>query len=485
MRLIKTLLVVGILFILATSALSRDMFSVDAAAFKLPQDWAYLEVYTLTPRKALLYEKAVTEEGEECFEAAIELVCSILSGEEILASDTLLAVDQTVDTALITSSQNLPHVFTFQIRAGKYKLVCQLIDQKREYGDTTTDELIVPDFPDDQLAISDLELAISIQREYGPTKFHKNGYLVYPNPQNIYGESLPRLNYYAELYNLPFEEGGQGLYYVDIEVLDVDQKQLRTYPRKIKPIAGPSIVEIGGFPVTTYQSGTYYLKITMEDSSSGAKTSRFKKFFVWHPSQLAERMITESDGAIRITFPTEYMTLDEDQVEAALADINYLMTGEQKRQLKKLNVEGRRNFLDKFWTARDPDPNTEENEARTDHYRRIAEANHLFKYLDIPGWRTDRGRVWIVYGPPDSEDSRAMELDARPYKIWFYGQVEGGVEFVFVDRAGFGNYELVHSTKKGEIYNANWYEMEVQGYRTREGGRSFQPAGEDQWYYKE
>ena len=78
-----------------------------------------------------------------------------------------------------------------------------------------------------------------------------------------------------------------------------------------------------------------------------------------------------------------------------------------------------------------------------------------------------------------------MEIDARAYKIWFYDQVEGGVEFVLVDRLGFGNYELVHSTKKGEIYNPDWFAREVQGYRTRDRGSDMQPSSDDNIFWRE
>jgi len=461
------------------------LFSVDAASYKMPEDWAFLEVYTLTPRRNLLYEKVNEGTDSAAFQASIELVCSVMSGETVLASDTLDAVDMTADTALITDSQNLPYVFTYQIRAGNYKLKCQMIDRKRGIGDVTENDLVIPDYPDKGLAVSDIELAISVDRKEQKSKFCKNGYLIYPNPQSIYGESLPRLCYYAELYNLNFNGGARGVYAVDVDVLNADQKPFRSYERKVRPIAGTSMVEVGGFPVTTYESGVYYLKLTLTDSTTGDRTSRLKKFFVLNPSELAQRRTTDENALVQTSYPTDYATLSEDEINTALTDISYIITPDQERQLKRLNLEGKRQFLDRFWESRDPDPSTRENEARAEHYRRLAEANQMFGYLDIPGWRTDRGRVWILYGRPDSEDSHPMEIDARAYKIWYYDHIEGGVEFVFVDHASFGNFELVHSTKKGEIYNSNWYEMEVQGYRTREGGRSLQPSSEDMYFWRD
>jgi GWxTD domain-containing protein len=483
-RLIATLIVASLLVAAIPSWCEVSLFSVDAAAYKMPEDWAFLEVYTLTPRKNLRYE--LTVRGQDTsFEASMELVCSILSDETLLASDTLDAIDTTPDTNLITSSQSLPHVFVFQIRAGTYNLKCQMIDRKRGLGDVAEEVLVVPDFPDDELAMSDIQLAISIEREDKESRFHKNGYRVYPNPQNIYGESLPRLNYYAEVYNLNYQGGVSGKYCVESEVLDADKNPVRSYNRTVKPIAGPSMVEVGGFPVTGLKSGTYYLKLTATDSTNNRKTARFKKFFVLHPSEIAERAVMESDGSLRITFPTDYATLEETEIGQALEDIRYLLIPEEERRLKKLNLEGKRAFLSQFWAARDPDPSTPENERRTEHYRRLGEANYMFGFLDVEGWKTDRGRIWVKWGRPDSEESYPMEMDARAYKIWYYDQLEGGVEFVLVDRNGFGNYELVHSTLKGEVYNSNWYEMEVQGYRTRERGRSFQPGPDENVFWRE
>jgi GWxTD domain-containing protein len=476
---------VVLMMVVIPSIAKTTMFSVDAASFRMPEDWAYLEVYTLVPRHILRYELVIqksdtSDKSDTLFEASLQLICSILSNGNSLISDTVDAVDQIPDTALITSAQSLPQVFPFHIRAGTYTLQCQMIDRKRGIGDITENELVIPDYPDDQLSISDMELAIRMEREEGTSKFHKNGYLIYPNPQNVYGESLPRLMYYAEVYNLNFQKEHSGLYYVNTEVLDSQKNVLRSYERKIKPIAGPSMVEVGGFPVTTYTSGVYFLKLTVTDSSNGAKASRFKKFYVFHPSEIAVRSVTESgETTTRIVFPTDYSTLDTSQVEKALEDITYLLTPGDERQLKKLNLEGRRTFLSQFWTSRDPDPSTKENEARTEHYRRLGGADQLYGYLDIPGWKTDRGRIWILYGRPDTEESHPMEIDAKAYKIWYYDKLEGGVMFVFVDKSGFGNFELVHSTKRGEVSNTDWYSKEVQGYRTRDRGQDFAPLDAD------
>jgi len=64
--------------------------------------------------------------------------------------------------------------------------------------------------------------------------------------------------------------------------------------------------------------------------------------------------------------------------------------------------------------------------------------------------------VFIVYGPPDEYDRHPSEVDSKPYEVWYYHGIQGGVEFVFVDRTGFQEYILVHSTHRNELRDDAW-----------------------------
>ena len=86
-------------------------------------------------------------------------------------------------------------------------------------------------------------------------------------------------------------------------------------------------------------------------------------------------------------------------------DVTYIITDEERKAFKQLNTdEEREQFVEQFWLRRDPTPDTVENEYKEEHYRRIAYANEHFA-SGIPGWKTDRGRIYITFGPPDEIDS--------------------------------------------------------------------------------
>jgi len=93
-------------------------------------------------------------------------------------------------------------------------------------------------------------------------------------------------------------------------------------------------------------------------------------------------------------------------------EVPYIITPEEQDAFKKLKTdEERESFIEQFWLRRDPSPDTVDNEYRDQYYRRIAEANEKFT-SGIPGWKTDRGRIYIMHGPPgrgaDTRDGRHL-----------------------------------------------------------------------------
>lgn len=142
-------------------------------------------------------------------------------------------------------------------------------------------------------------------------------------------------------------------------------------------------------------------------------------------------------------------------------DVRWIITEEERNAFKKLETdEEREQFIEQFWLRRDPNPDTVENEYREEYYRRIAYANQHFS-SGIPGWKTDRGRIYIMFGPPDSIESHPSggsyqrpfwegggTTSTFPFEIWFYRYIEGvgsGIEIEFVDPTMSGEYRIARS----------------------------------------
>ena len=142
-------------------------------------------------------------------------------------------------------------------------------------------------------------------------------------------------------------------------------------------------------------------------------------------------------------------------------DVPYIITDEERKAFKKLQTdEERERFIEEFWRRRDPDPDTEENEFKEEYYERIAYANEHFA-SGIPGWKSDRGRIWIMYGKPDERETHPMggqyerpsyegggSTSTYPFETWFYRYIAGvgsGVEIEFVDPTGSGEYRIARN----------------------------------------
>jgi GWxTD domain-containing protein len=122
-----------------------------------------------------------------------------------------------------------------------------------------------------------------------------------------------------------------------------------------------------------------------------------------------------------------------------LSKVRYLITRPERRVFVNLPPSERPAFVDEFWKKRDPDPETEENELKTEYFRRIDEANHLFTDGGEPGWLQDRGRIYILLGPPEQRITypRGIDFYGKPTEIWYYGFFP----ITFIDFYWTGNYK--------------------------------------------
>jgi GWxTD domain-containing protein len=164
-------------------------------------------------------------------------------------------------------------------------------------------------------------------------------------------------------------------------------------------------------------------------------------------------------------------------------DVRWIITDEELSAFKKLTTNAERDtFIEGFWQRRDPTPDTAENEYKEEHYRRIAYANEHYA-AGMPGWRTDRGRIYIMFGPPTSIDSHPMggpyqrsaeegggQTSTFPFEVWRYRYLEGigqEIEIEFVDDCGCGAYEMTMDRSKKDallhVPNAGLTTMEEMG----------------------
>ncbi len=209
-------------------------------------------------------------------------------------------------------------------------------------------------------------------------------------------------------------------------------------------------------------------KAAAADPSADAATPQDKSNSEVDPLKrpLSEKQKKQNSKSLKIELSKTYKKwLDE--------DVRWIITDEEQKAFKLLsNDEERDQFIEAFWQRRDPTPDTIENEFKEEHYRRMAYANEHFA-AGIPGWKSDRGRIYIMYGPADEIEShpsggtydRPMEegggsTSTFPFEDWRYRYLEGiGQEIIieFVDTCMCGDYHMTmdRSEKDALLYTPN------------------------------
>jgi GWxTD domain-containing protein len=159
-------------------------------------------------------------------------------------------------------------------------------------------------------------------------------------------------------------------------------------------------------------------------------------------------------------------------------DVAYIIGGGERQQFRQLRTdEEREHFIDQFWARRDPTPGTPANEFKEEHYRRIAYANQRFSTAaGLPGWKTDRGRIYITYGPPDEIEDHPSggKSSPNPYVDWMYHHIEGigdNIIVEFVDEGRNGEYRMTSdpSAKDASVsMDSLWPDTVKRGKMKRE-----------------
>jgi GWxTD domain-containing protein len=178
-------------------------------------------------------------------------------------------------------------------------------------------------------------------------------------------------------------------------------------------------------------------------------------------------------------------------------DVVYIISEEERQLFKDLkNDEERESFIQQFWDRRNPDPRSSYNAFKEEHYRRIAYANEKYP-SGIPGWRTDRGRIYILWGPPDQLETRPTggiyyrtnlegggSTSVFPFEKWWYRHIDNvgdDIELEFVDSSNSGEYRLaMNKDEKDALINVPGQGLtlaEQMGYADKRDRAYFNPSG--------
>lgn len=361
------------------------------------------------------------------------------------------------DSSELDETSSMVDVLRYLMQPGIYSVSFYIEDlNNSENHFTTTKEVKVGIFSHEKICSSDIQLASSIKKAAMDTNnvFWKNGFEIIPNTSCMYSKKKPILYYYLESYNSD-KILKNGIYKSKTFITSSDGNIVNK-PRTQKKKALSSSVEVGQLLIASLPSETYHFNFEIYDMQDSLKQSTVKKFYVFNPTIEATEE-QEKENIESAVLKSEFADMDEKQLDSEFELTRYFTLKEQKKIYKKLeNADAKRKYIYEVWKKMDPTPHTETNEYKFEYKRRIEQANRNYRSYSRKGWKTDRGRVYILYGPPTDVERNPNNPTAFAHEIWHYDTIEGGVIFVFADFQEFGEYLQIHSSKRGEPINYNW-----------------------------
>lgn len=420
---------------------------IDQKTFYTPETGSYAEIHIQFLGYTLNYKPV---EGGLQSDVSI-FVTAVGEKGDTVATDAYVLQSPVMRDSVI---EDFFDIVRFPLPPGKYTIHIGLNDLLSKTGETGGDlELVVPNYAQGP-GVSDILIAESAGKTTTPTIFSKSGMDILPRISNFYPTDLSNLPFYVELYNS--HQIPDSVFAVKQRIVStIDSRELSEYTRNSKMHTAPVVPLMRNLDISKLPSGSYRLEISMLDRSNKLLGTPVSYYF--------ER-INEFEELTNI----EDIVLDP-QFQGSIADDSvafYLSSlipiarpAEMKNilaNIKSGNKELCRKHIQQFWLQTS---GSNANNAWLDYKKQVMIVQSLYANNFQDGFETDRGRVYLQYGPPNQIITRETSPTEYPYEIWHYYKIKmySNKRFVFynpdlVNR----NYRLLHSDMVGEQQNYRW-----------------------------
>ncbi|MCS7084542.1 MAG: GWxTD domain-containing protein, partial [Bacteroidia bacterium] len=279
----------------------------------------------------------------------------------------------------------------------------------------------------------------------------KNGYLFAPRPTADYFHEQDTLRFYVEAYATDALASEPVHFSAAIVSGGATVAQSR-----FKPVSPSAFLFLSAaFDVRKLSTQTYLLVVRLHKNDGSVLAQTQRKFFVYNPRVEAAPPLPDSDLAYQNLYG-----YDEKELDYFIPTLQYLCGETEKHFARSLKTfEEKKNFFFHFWDKRHGE---EGPKAWREYLKLVQYANRRFSAPGKDGWKTDRGRILLTYGPPSDVQDFTGQDNSVPYEVWTYDRLknQAGVNFVFAAPSlNPDQMELVHSTLLGEVYNPNWRQL--------------------------
>lgn len=434
--------------VLASAKLTA-YFSLNRFAF--PDGKPYIETYLNVVGMSVT--QALNASGK--YQSKLEVDWIFRQGDTIVHFDKYNLLGPESDNVLAVAPDFIDQQ-RFSLGPGVYEMDLRIRDLNSQDPEYHYVKQVEFPAPDGKPWISDIEQAESYTPSAGVTKFTKSGYEIIPFITGFYPERTDSIRFYAEVYNTRAMNDNFLLrYYIS------NNSNRQVFPDKLvsrKESPSNVIVVLATLPLTDLPSGNYNLSVEIRNRNN--ELVCYRQTFFQRSSSSGKHIAAHDFDNLDINSTFVASINNPDTLKEFILCLAPISTGLEaqigENQANLGDVYQMQQFFLGFWRARDTEHPQEE---WLKYKAKVEEVNNAYSTLIKKGYQTDRGRVYLQYGPPNTITADDMDPEAYPYEIWHYYKLnnQSNRKFVFYAREKSTNeYDLLHSDAIGELQDPNW-----------------------------
>lgn len=422
--------------------------SFSYATFLSPEQGPYIETYLTVHGNSVVYEK----KAANSYQGTLEITYLFKQNNGIkrfekyqLNSTPIVHLDSFKTDFIDQQRISIPN--------GTYDFEISIKDIHDTTAAFTTTQKLEINFPNNKLCISDIELVASVTPSENKGILSKHGFEVLPYSSDFYPETFEKIIFYAEVYRLEQILGPKHDFLVNYYIESASDNQvINNFKGFIREKALPVNVILSSFDIKNLASGNYHLVVEVRNKLNDLLIR--KKVFFQRSNQIELISdIDDYDNSFVANIPKKEL---EEYIKGCAPISSPTEIRFAKNQLNSNDETLMKKYFLNFWISRNPeDPSSE----WMSYKKRLEDVNREFSTAILKGYETDRGRVTLKYGSPNTRNQFTTEPLSYPYEIWHYYGIENrtNVKFVFFNRDESTNeYPLLHSNMQGEINNPQW-----------------------------
>ncbi len=417
-------------------------------------DGPYVETYLSIAGNSVIYVKK--DNGK--FQATVDIIMTFKLGNDIKAFKKYELKSPEIDD---TTKNNYEFIDEqrFQIPNGSYNFEIQLADRNKQAKLTPFSQPVVIDFPEGTPGFSGIEFIKSYTKNETPNILTKSGYDLIPYVYNFFPQVDSKMTFYCEYYNLDkvMQPGQKYILTYYLESFENNLK-LNEYARVRVENAKPVGVLLAEFNIENLATGNYNLVVEVRDQKNEVVAS--KKIFFQRSNPNAKLSYAEMTSFNSTnTFAERITNLDtlKENISCTYPISGGIERAFIKSSLKSSDIKTLQQYFYGFWQRRDP---ANPEKAWLAYREQVKKANYNFGTPVKKGYQTDRGRVFLEYGPPNTRSQQYSEPSTYPYEIWQYYTLNNNQrnkKFVFYSPDMVtSDFFILHSDAIGEINNPRW-----------------------------